>query len=51
MNNDFVITGEGSFDEQTLEGKAVKQIIDMCMAREKNIAILCGINKVRPEVM
>lgn len=45
-NNDLIITGEGSFDDQTLQGKAVAQIIDMCLAREKNVTVLCGISKV-----
>ena len=46
QDNDLIITGEGSFDDQTLQGKAVAQIIDMSLAREKNVAVLCGISKV-----
>ena len=29
--SDLVVTGEGSFDLQTLQGKAVAQIIDICL--------------------
>jgi glycerate 2-kinase len=32
---DFVITGEGSFDAQTLEGKAVAQILKMALKHRK----------------
>ena len=44
--NDLIITGEGSFDDQTLQGKAVAQIIGMSLAHEKDIAVLCGRSKV-----
>ena len=49
--NDFIITGEGSFDDQTLSGKAVAQIIDMCLSHGKDVAVLCGISKVTDEGM
>ena len=33
--SDLIITGEGSFDVQTLQGKAVAQIIEMSMRHDK----------------
>ena len=30
LQADLVITGEGSYDEQSLQGKAVQRIIEMC---------------------
>ncbi|WP_298366166.1 glycerate kinase [uncultured Lutibacter sp.] len=44
-NADLIITGEGSADKQTLEGKVIKGVSDV--AKEKNIpfAIIAGIVK------
>lgn len=51
VESDLVITGEGSFDVQTLQGKAVSQIIDISMRHDKEGAVFCGINKVPEEAM
>ncbi len=40
--SDLVITGEGLFDNQTLEGKVVKGIIDKCKRFNKPLGIICG---------
>ncbi len=41
-DSDFVITGEGKFDIQTLEGKVVKGVIDKARKMSKPIGIVCG---------
>ena len=47
---DFVITGEGSFDEQTLEGKAVVQIIKLCDKFKKPVVVICGVNQLKRDL-
>jgi glycerate kinase len=42
--SDIVITGEGKFDQQTLEGKLVKGIIDICNKNNKPLGIICGVS-------
>ncbi|MFZ1292157.1 MAG: glycerate kinase [Melioribacteraceae bacterium] len=46
INSDFVITGEGLLDKQTLKGKVVKGIIDSCKKFNKPIGIICGHSKL-----
>jgi len=45
-NSTVVFTGEGSFDHQTLEGKVVSKIYELCLKHNKPLFILCGINKL-----
>ncbi|HHH53801.1 MAG TPA: glycerate kinase, partial [Bacteroidetes bacterium] len=45
-NSDFVISGEGKFDKQTLEGKVVKGVIDKCSEYDKPMGIVCGISEL-----
>lgn len=40
---DLVITGEGKFDGQTLEGKVVKGVIERCLSRNKKAVVLSAI--------
>ncbi len=40
--SDFIITGEGLLDKQTLEGKVVKGVIDRCRKFNKPLGIVCG---------
>lgn len=42
---DVVITGEGSFNEQTFNGKLVSQIINLASKHKKPVIVICGINK------
>lgn len=42
--SDFIITGEGKLDSQTLDGKVVHGIIELCKQHNKHIGILCGEN-------
>ena len=44
--SEYVFTGEGMLDEQTLKGKAVKAIIDLCKEYNKPLGILCGQSKL-----
>lgn len=46
---DFVITGEGKFDTQTLEGKVVKGVIDKCEKLNKPLGVVCGDIKLTQE--
>lgn len=41
--SDLVITGEGKFDYQTLQGKVVKGVYDLCLEKEKKLALICGV--------
>ncbi|GJM30572.1 MAG: glycerate kinase [Cyclobacteriaceae bacterium] len=45
---DLVITGEGKFDLQTLQGKVVKGVYDICLNNNKRLAVVCGL--LDPEV-
>ncbi|MCB9248811.1 MAG: glycerate kinase [Ignavibacteriales bacterium] len=40
--SDLVITGEGKLDKQTLEGKVVKGVINLCKKFNKPLGIVCG---------
>ena len=40
----LVITGEGKFDSQTLEGKVVKGVMDKSKLLNKTIGVLCGVS-------
>ena len=42
---DLIITGEGSFDNQSLDGKIVGKIVERCKIINKKILIVCGITK------
>ena len=44
MVHDHIFTGEGSFDNQTLQGKAVAQIIDLSLELGKDVTVVCGVN-------
>ncbi|MEO6686269.1 MAG: glycerate kinase [Dyadobacter sp.] len=39
---DLVITGEGKVDEQTLQGKVVKGLADLCRKNNVSLAVVCG---------
>ena len=45
---DLVITGEGKFDHQTLEGKVVKGVHNLCSQYQKRMAVICGIVDLDP---
>lgn len=40
-----MITGEGKFDGQTLEGKVVKGVIDRSIIQKKPVVVLCAISE------
>ncbi len=39
---DLVISGEGKVDEQTLHGKVVKGVSDVCRTQQTPLGIICG---------
>jgi glycerate kinase len=44
--SDLVITGEGKMDEQTLSGKVVKGVADMCHRYRKQLVVVVGKNEL-----
>jgi len=40
--SDYVITGEGLIDNQTLKGKLVKGVVNRCKMANKPLGIICG---------
>jgi len=46
---DLVITGEGKVDEQTLQGKVVKGLADLCQQNNVPLAVVCGTLMITPE--
>ena len=46
---DVVITGEGKVDSQTLSGKVVKGIADLCARYHKRLIIVAGKNDLNEE--
>ncbi len=47
---DWVITGEGSFDRQSLQGKLPYGIASLCERYDKPLSLFCGRNTVSREV-
>lgn len=48
-NSDLIITGEGKLDDQTLYGKTVKGLSDLCKKYDKDIIVICGVSKLKNE--
>ena len=48
---DFIITGEGKLDYQTVQGKVVDGVYDLARQYDKRVAIVCGIAEDREEIM
>ncbi|MCF0057329.1 glycerate kinase [Dyadobacter sp. CY356] len=46
---DLVITGEGKVDDQTLQGKVVKGLADLCQKNNVPLAVVCGTLMITPE--
>ena len=46
---DLVITGEGTFDEQSLRGKVPAGVMRAAELRRVPVAIVCGTAQVHPE--
>ena len=47
----MVLTGEGSVDQQTMEGKVVFKIHELCKKYNKPLIIVSGINKLTEDEM
>jgi glycerate kinase len=45
-NSDLVVTGEGKMDEQTLSGKVVKGVADLCVTHKKPLIVIVGKNEL-----
>ncbi|TDE16278.1 glycerate kinase [Dyadobacter psychrotolerans] len=48
-NSDLVITGEGKVDAQTLSGKVVKGLADLCEKADVPLAVVCGTLLISPD--
>ena len=46
---DWVITGEGSFDRQSLHGKVVSGILNLATQSDTRVAVLAGQVKIGPD--
>lgn len=44
--SDFVITGEGKLDGQSLQGKTIHGIVNSCKNYNKPVGIICGISLI-----
>ena len=42
---DCIVTGEGSFDQQSYQGKAVGYLLEIAKAKNRPVMIACGVNK------
>ncbi|CDW89260.1 UNKNOWN [Stylonychia lemnae] len=49
QDSSVIFSGEGSFDSQTLEGKVVCKIHELCKKHSKPLVIVCGINKLNQQ--
>ena len=45
QGSDCVITGEGSFDDQSYRGKVVGHVLEIAKEIERPVMIACGVNK------
>ncbi len=43
---DLVVTGEGSYDEQSEQGKVVGHIVELCRKHAKQCVVVCGVSTV-----
>jgi glycerate kinase len=43
---DWVITGEGKFDEQSLHGKVISGLARLCLQMNKQLWVVCGVSEV-----
>jgi glycerate 2-kinase len=48
-NADLIITGEGKVDEQTLQGKVIKGLADLCKRYNAPLAVICGTLSISAE--
>jgi glycerate kinase len=45
MSSDLVVTGEGSFDDQSLAGKITGAVISAAGVRDIPVVVVCGVAK------
>lgn len=49
VKSDLVITGEGSLDRQSLGGKLISGIMELCHKHKKPLWIFCGVSSLNEE--
>mmetsp|Transcript_25711 Transcript_25711/g.24991 ORF Transcript_25711/g.24991 Transcript_25711/m.24991 type:complete len:96 (+) Transcript_25711:831-1118(+) len=50
-DQNVVLTGEGSFDDQTFDGKVVNKILQICKEKHIPLILLNGINRLNKAKM
>lgn len=45
-NADWIITGEGKLDQQTLSGKTIYGVVDRATRKKVKVAVICGANEL-----
>ena len=48
---DWVITGEGQLDQQTLSGKTIQGILDSVQLHRQKVVVFCGSNALKDEAL
>jgi len=48
---DLIITGEGKFDEQTLQGKVINGITALAQKHDVPVVVICGASEMDGEKM
>lgn len=49
INSDLIITGEGRIDDQSIKGKVVSGIADLCKKHNKKLILVCGESTINAE--
>jgi glycerate kinase len=49
INSDIIITGEGRIDDQSIKGKVVSGIADLCKKHNKKLILVCGESTISAE--
>lgn len=49
INSDLIITGEGRIDDQSIKGKVVSGIADLCKKHDKKLILVCGESTMNSE--
>ena len=48
---DYVITGEGRIDDQTLHGKLIQGVLELAVRHEVPVLAVCGVSEIPEEVL
>lgn len=51
INADWIITGEGKLDNQTLSGKTIQGVLDTSTKNNINVAVFCGVIDINEKAL